>query len=166
MAHFIIRIGGLITIVALLLVPIARAQEGGLKGSSEYFSANRTGRLLIDVQVWGDIALPGIHHIPDTTSIVELLGFVGGAKGDLKDAKLRIRQKSKEGKGYQTIEFAGEELLDNKKAAETLLQSGDIIYVEAKSSEDKFMNRVNIITAVASLITSIVVTIFLIQDKR
>ncbi len=152
-------------LLTLLHGPLLRGQDPGAKGSSEYFSVNREGRLLIDVQVWGDVALPGIHHVPDNTSIVELLGFVGGAKGDLEDAKFRIRQKLADGQGFRTVELRGEELLDSQKAAQTILKSGDIVYIEAKSDSDKFMSRMNVITAVASLITSVIVTLFLVREK-
>ena len=138
--------------LALLLPHTLIAQSG--KGSNEYFTTNPKGRLLIKLQVWGDVSAPGIYNVPDTTTLVELMGHLGGPQGSLGDVKVIIRRLVEEDGSFrrQIAEFSGEDLLTSDEAASVILKQDDIIYVESGMT---FMEGMSVVNGVTGVINSV-----------
>ncbi len=134
-------------------------------GANEYFTSNPDRRLLIQVQVWGSVQLAGIHHVPDNTVLTSLLGFVGGPKGDLENGKIVVRRAT-DSREFKTHEFSGDELLTSTEPSQFQLQNGDVIYVEANEENNRFMQRLNIVSTISALATSLIVTFFLVEERR
>ena len=132
--------------------------------SSEYSTTNPRGRLRVRIQVWGDVNKPGFYNVPDTTSLVDLMGYLGGPKGHLKNMNLYVRRNLKEDGSFrrQIAKFTGDDLLTNDEAAALILENDDIVYVEAGLG---FADGISLVNATTGVISSVILTYFLIQER-
>ena len=138
------------TLCGLLIFP---SQLSGA-GSKEYFTTNPKGRLLVKIQVWGDVAQPGIYNVPDTTTLVDLMGHLGGPTGSLDGVKVMIRRLVEEDGSFrrQIAEYTGDDLLASDEASSVVLKQNDIVYIESGIT---FMEGVGVVTSVTGVINSV-----------
>ena len=144
------------------------AEAEANKSAQEYFALNPEGRLLISVQVWGDMTLSGTHHIPDNTTLTALLGVTGGLKGALDNAKVTVRREVSVGSGMQTeiIIVTGDELMGESKQGAMTMKAGDIIYVETAPSGELTLRKLTVISTIIGIISSSLLTYFLITGRK
>jgi hypothetical protein len=156
-------------LAAALVAPPARAAGLDPPGAAarDYYSDNRRGRLLIPVQVWGDVQLAGTHHVPDDTMLIDLIGLAGGPQGALKKTTIvvkRLVHTSKE-LSPQVTQFTGDSLLHDVSANRFALMSDDMVYVEVDKSEDKLYRNLTVASIITGLVSSLLVTYFLVKDR-
>lgn len=147
--------------------PISYAKESpGGSPAKEYFASNPEGRILIKVQVWGDIALSGSHYIPDTATLIDLLGYAGGPNGSLTRTNI-ILQRHNEKKEIQTTKISGRDILDNPTYSAYKLYNGDIVHIEVESPQkESLMQNLSITSSIVGILMSFVVIYYLIQEKN
>ena len=173
-----------VIMTALFISPAStlHAIDAGIPSTTarEYYPTNTDGRFLIKVQLWGDAPLSGIHHVPDNSTLLDLLGFAGGPSGRLSNAKVFLKRRKYsllEGKTesdagahqpvqWQTLELDGTELLEKASVKNYALASGDIVYLEVEKERDTFVRDVTIVAAITGILSTILVSYFLIQDKK
>jgi len=121
-------LANILSVVLSLLVgfsaPLYAVSDVQVKGANEYFASNPEGRIMIKVQVWGDIPLTGVHHVPDKTTLIDLLGIAGGPNGDIEDAEFTVRRKVVGKTSLKTIKYSGEEMISSLKPDAMLLKNG------------------------------------------
>lgn len=156
-----------VVIFSLLFASVSRAAEVG-KGAMEYFTANPEGRLLAKVQVWGDVAIPGMHYVPDDTSLLTLIGIVGGPRGALSDARVKLHRESQKNneKVVDILAFTGEEVLSSAAIGSMKVQSGDVLYVEATPASEGTMRTLTLVSALTGAIASVVLTFVLLRQQK
>lgn len=151
-----------LVVSGMVIANQAMAAGSTVSSAKEYFSANPDGRLTIAIQVWGGVSLAGIHHVPDTTTLGELVGITGGPTGgSLERTTIRLRRRGVDLDHDTTIEFEGENFLVSRDGQDTPLHEGDVVYFDVEPTRDPLV----LTSTILGLITSVLLTIFLIREK-
>jgi len=120
--------------ILILFVFSAVVYSQSIGGQSQRSSAaqyylGEDDELLVPVNIWGFVRLPGQYFVPNNTDLISLLSFAGGPTEDAKISNIRlIRNDPKQGSTVWKV--------DVKKYIETgderiipLLRPGDTIIV-------------------------------------
>jgi hypothetical protein len=96
-------------IVLLLMSQALLAQSKDQKTQDpRYMLHPETGKLSMEVRIWGEVQKPGVTLVPSDADLISLLSYVGGPTGRAKLNKIRIiRFNVQEGEGrvvYANIE--------------------------------------------------------------
>ena len=134
-----------------------RDQQGGAR---EYFTTNAGRRLTVRVQVWGEVPLSGIHHVPDNTNLLDLISYAGGPKGSLDDATIVLRRPQ----ASESMTFTGEEFLQGDKARKVVVKAGDVVYVNIDRGDD-FIENLTVVSTVTGVVSSLILTYLLVRDR-
>jgi len=91
------------------------------KTSSEYYSTNSNVKVVIPIQVWGSVNLPGIHYVKPNAKISEVISAAGGptSNADIDEIQLISGNKKK----YLS--------LFDKKTNAYPLRANDTIYLDS-----------------------------------
>ncbi len=121
---------------------------------SEYFYSKNGSEVLKSVQLMGEVAKPGLYHLPTNTNLTTLLSISGGAIKDADTTKVFVRDVAgnvKEENLYQMI----------KQGKDISLAGGEIVVIPPKTpffSADA-VNGVTILTGIlTALFTGILVS--------
>jgi len=110
---------------------------GGLKniggGQAEFKNSNRQNRLLIEVNMLSGVQSKGIHQVPDTTNLVDMVSLAGGPESNADLSEVHIKRRTKN--GFATLEYDLESLVQSKSAAFPPLEDGDVVMIERSSAE-------------------------------
>lgn len=122
----------------------------------------------IKVSVWGFVKYPGRYVIPEYTSVVDLISYVGGPTDDSNLDELRI-YRIDENKKEQMIPFNFNDLmwednLEGKYKFVPTLKPGDILVVPGEPRL-YFMDWFSIGLSVFSALISLTILIITIQNK-
>ena len=161
-----------VTFAVVTALPGFGAEEGfslmrPLGTAREYYTSNKDNRFLIKVQVWGDSPLPGIHYIPDNTTLLELLGYAGGVGGsDYASSKITLAHTSLTANdGPSEMRVSGDDLFKKPDVRNTRLKNGDVIHIEAGGKSDTFMKTVGVISAILSVVAA-AAALYLVAKKN
>ena len=136
-----------------------------MRGSSEFTTSNSKQRLLVKVQIWGDVNSPGVYYVPDITSLIELISLAGGPVGSIDDLEVKASRKIL-GKKALSETFEGEEFLTSVKAGKWVMQPDDVVYVQAQGSTEGLLKTLSIVSAITGTITSVALVMFLANDNK
>lgn len=149
---------------SLLDSPSSGGSDGqyGPHVDREFFSTNKENRFLIKVHVWGDTGLAGIHHIPDNSTLLDVMGFAGGPTGYLDETTITLtrtvkekdKDKNKETERDETFRMGGKELLANASYRNMPLANGDVIYLEAPPKVDQLTRNLTIVSTIFSILAT------------
>jgi hypothetical protein len=144
-------------------------RESGEGNVREFFSSNREKRFLIRVHVWGDVGLSGVYYVPDNTTLLDALGYAGGATGVLSKSEIALSRMvdRKDGKGAsppQTVRIEGSELVERVDYRDMVLRNGDVIHLDSPQKTDNFMRTLSIISTGLGILTA-VLGIYLVTKK-
>jgi len=101
----------------IILLSILHGQGQNLESSSssspnlpfsnDRYVSNSDGRMMMKVNVWGQVLTPGVHLIYDGTDFASLMSIVGGPKEGANFKKLRLYREipDKEGQVVYNINF-------------------------------------------------------------
>lgn len=120
---------------------------------SEFMSGKEPGIVMMDVNLWGAVKQPGIHHIPIKTDLIKLLSYAGGPteKAILEEVLIK-RQIGAEQKKI-AINLA--QVLHSQNKYNLVLQPDDIVVVPVK--EPILSNDTLLIAGfVATIMTAVV----------
>jgi hypothetical protein len=140
----------------ILLTP----KEQGEGNVREFFSSNREKRFLIRIHVWGDVGLAGVYYVPDNTTLLDALGYAGGATGVLRKTDISLsrvfdRKESKSAGNEQTVKLDGGELVERLDYRDMVLRNGDVIHLDSPPKADNFLRTIGIISTGLSILTAV-----------
>lgn len=149
----------------LLLTP-KEGNEGNVK---EFFSSNRDKRFLVRIHIWGDVPAPGVYYLPDNTTLLDALGYAGGATGVLSKTEIAlsrmIERKEKGGSPQQqTVKLGGDELVDRPDYRDMVLRNGDVVHLDSPAKVDSFFRALTVTSTILGIVTA-VLTIYLVTKK-
>ncbi|MCC7431511.1 SLBB domain-containing protein [bacterium] len=131
----------LIKVVSVVLIfclsSLILAQNSSLVGPQKYRIAKDSTLgseeggdliLLITINVWGEVARPGVYEIPDKTDLISALSLTGGPTASSKIDEIKIVRG--DGENKEVIVFNAKKWLKNEYKEEIpILQPGDTIVV-------------------------------------
>jgi len=120
------------------------------KGSSEYYPSSGEVKIVIPIQVWGEVNQPGVHYVKPNAKVSEVIGAAGGPTGNADIDDVRIISKGK--KKYLS-------LFDND-LDKYQLRPNDTIYID-----DSWKNELPLIFGGVTTIVS-VLTLYFVTKKK
>ncbi len=150
----------------LMIAPQALCASTGtsMRGAAEFSTTNLKQRLLVEVQIWGDINAPGVYHVPDITNLSELISLAGGPKGSIDNLEVKVTRKAK-GKKNLIKTYSGEEFITSNNATSWVMKTGDVVYIQTGSGTESLMRTLSIVSAITGTITSVALVVFLAKDS-
>ena len=121
-----------------------------------YLEPGTENRLMMKVNVWGEVKKPGTQYVPDKTDLVSVISFAGGPTENAKLSKIKlVRNFPQE---QRTLVINLKDYLKNGESEEIpMIKPGDTIIVP-KSSFFSFSRYVSFLYNVA-FIASVVALI-------
>jgi protein involved in polysaccharide export with SLBB domain len=129
-------------------------------GSSMVISAGGEREVLIEVQVWGQVARPGMFKVPVSTDAVSLISYAGGPTEYAALSRVRlVRNGFPRGKSTKLNldRYAG----TGDRSAVPMLESGDVVIVPTRYS-----HRVSQFTSFVSQLAVVITAYLVIAGKR
>ncbi len=135
---------GMLTALALLCMllaaPVAQAQgfdyNRSVYSAGGFYRYAETGDLTVRAQAWGSVRYPGLHEVPQGTSLSALLSLAGGPtlaeRREQDDRTLQIRFYRTGTAGEKTLVFEQQMTNDIEALQEDpVLQDGDVLVVDS-----------------------------------
>ncbi|MBN1780650.1 hypothetical protein JW948_05950 [bacterium] len=101
------------------------------RNSAAQYYLGEDDELLVPVNIWGFVRLPGQYFVPNNTDLISLLSFAGGPSEDAKISNIRIiRNDARQGNSVWNVdvkkylETADERLIPNLRPGDTVIVSG------------------------------------------
>lgn len=79
--------------------------------------------------VSGDVLRPGVYHIEENTTILKAIYIAGGFATNSNSSQIKILRLKKNNIGYETITMSGNDISNDVKHQNLLIQPGDVIEV-------------------------------------
>jgi polysaccharide export outer membrane protein len=124
----------ILLIILLMGYSILPAQSiGGQsnRSSAAQYYLGEDDELLVPVNIWGFVRLPGQYFVPNNTNLIALLSFAGGPSEDAKISNIRIiRNDLKQGSSVwrvdvkKYLESGDERLIPMLRPGDTIIVSG------------------------------------------
>jgi hypothetical protein len=118
--------------VLMILSSIGNAQNrvssaGGR--AAQYFLGNQD-QVLMPVNVWGFVNMPGQYMVPLETDLVSLLSWAGGPREDARIKRIRVVRSTAEGDSSMVIDVDVKSFVDTGNLQQNpLLLPGDTVVV-------------------------------------
>lgn len=137
----------------------SEVKDLGKSTGSIYYSPSVKGKVLIPVNVWGDVGRTGLHFVPVDTTLVLGLSLAGGpsAHANLAEVKLNRIEKG-QAKTYNFDLSKGGDL----NAQAFALKPGDTLFVE----NDKFYENRAYYTSLIGVIATILSSVLLYREVK
>ncbi len=128
-------------LVLAALAPAARGQvlddfQRSRYSPGGFYKYTETGDLTVRAQAWGSVRYPGLHEVPQGTTVSTLLSLAGGptlAERRQQDERtIRLRFYRAAEAGARTLVF--EQMMTNDLSAleqDPVLQAGDVLVVDS-----------------------------------
>jgi hypothetical protein len=129
-------------------------------GSSMIVSAGGEREVLIEVQVWGQVARPGMFKVPVATDAVGLISYAGGPTEHAALSRVRlVRNGFPRGKSTKLDldRYTG----DGDRSAIPMLESGDAVIVPTR-----YTHHVSQFTSFVSQLAVVITAYLVIAGKR
>ena len=121
--------------------------------SSERYLTNKDGNIMMNVNVWGHVHVPGNHRVYDGIDFASLLSFVGGPKDGANLKKVRIYREIPDADGSLVYQIDLNEFINTGNRSEFIkIKPNDTIIVPQKFSS-YMLKQVGTINTLFSLIT-------------
>jgi len=135
-----------------------RGFSGSSSGQAEFFNSNRDKRMQIQVSILSGVARPGVHQIPDNTSLLDALALAGGLTADADFEGVHVRRRSLANKGqFETLQFDVEDLVQDSKPS-PILQNYDTIVIDPRPKTDqKLMTALAIIASTVGIVSGVII---------
>lgn len=118
-----------------------------------FYSSSTKGKVLIPVNVWGEVNKSGLHFIPVDTNLVQGLSLAGGPKssGVLDNIKLTRNVDGKIEEFTFNLERGG-----TIEAYQLKLNPGDTIFVEKEYFYENRSYYTGLIAVIATVLSSVI----------
>ena len=119
-----------------------------------FYSASAKGKVLIPVNIWGEVNKTGLHFVPVDTDLVQGLSLAGGPKSSaaLDHIKLTRNVDGKIEEFKFNLEKGG-----TPEAYQLKLTSGDTIFVEREYYYENRTYYTSLVAVVATILSSILI---------
>ena len=133
MRHFMKRILGSSAVLLLGAMMIHAQSIGGQtnRSSAAQYYLGENDEILVPVNIWGFVRLPGQYFVPNNTDLISLLSFAGGPTEDAKISNIRIiRNDPRQGNSVwrvdvkRFIESGDERIIPILRPGDTIIVSG------------------------------------------
>lgn len=137
----------------------SEVKDLGKAVGSIYYSPSIKGKVLIPVNIWGDVGRTGLHFVPVDTTLVMGLSLAGGpsSRAKLSDIKLNRTENGKN-KEY-SFDLSSGGAVDAQAFS---LKPGDTIFVE----NDKFYENRGYYTSLIGVIATILSSVLLYREVK
>ncbi|MEN3046139.1 MAG: SLBB domain-containing protein [Candidatus Hydrothermales bacterium] len=138
------------------LVFLAQIISGPSPYVPEYYVFPTEDKVLIEVQLWGHIAKPGLYQVPLRTDLVKLISLAGGPlpSADLK--KVRIIRNGEN----RTVNV--EKIFEANKI---YVEPGDVIIVPMNTST-KFRDFINFLQSTITLLAQVILIYTFVKAQK
>lgn len=119
----------------------------------EFFATNSENRFLLKVHVLGDVPLSGVHHVPENSSLLDVISYAGGPQGGLREATITLNRASTDGKESVEVKMTGESLVRNGEFRNMPLTNGDVIYLDVPKT-DQTVRTLTIVSIVVGIVST------------
>lgn len=137
----------------------SEVKDIGKASGSIYYSPSIKGKVLIPVNVWGDVGRTGLHFVPVDTTLVMGLSLAGGPGTHAKLHEIKLtRVEEGKNKEYTFDLSAG----GSAEAQSFALRPGDTVFVE----NDKFFENRSYYTSLIGVIATILSSILLYRQVK
>lgn len=147
------------SVVAVLLFisltsRLGATDEGkdSFQSASHYVHLGEGDKLLMNVQIWGQVKSPGLYSLPENSDVATLLSLAGGPTENADLSAVKIIRKGAENDSLFKINLK-KCLLEGEKS-KTIMEPGDIVEI----MPSKFYSISNFIRFVTQI--SMVVVIY------
>jgi protein involved in polysaccharide export with SLBB domain len=129
--------------------PQVQPDELPKRPSAEYFTTKPGAKVLVSVNIWGEVFQPGVHFVPVGAKLTDALGAAGGPTGLANMPNVRL------------VRDQTERYLDLfEQGGSYTVQDRDMIYVERTFKSDLPL----IFAAVSSAVS--VVTLYYVSKRK
>lgn len=122
----------------------------GRKGNAEYYSSTADAKVVIPINIWGEIALPGIHFVAIGTTLTKSISAAGGPTGAASMPEVKLIRGS-------TMRYV--DLINEGNKVE--LQSYDTIFVDKS-----FKSELPLIMSVIGTVITLATFALVMQDRK
>jgi hypothetical protein len=122
-----------------------------------YYNNSVKNKVLIPAHIWGEVNRPGLHFVPNDTTLIKGLSMAGGPSGSAKLTEVSLSRNTNDGQVKQYV-------FDLKTGGELdahlfKIEPGDSIFIK----RDHFLEDRNYYTSWIGIVISIISTIVLLQ---
>ena len=121
--------------------------------SSERYFTNGSGIILMNVNIWGHVNLPGRHAVFDGIDLATLLSVVGGPKGGAKLDKVKLFREVPDENGQQVYSIDLEKFLKTGDRSEFIKVLPNDTYIIPQSTSSIIMSNVGSVNTFLALLT-------------
>ena len=147
-------------IVLMLITPIMAQFQGGentvrepqYNVSSERFFNGPDGTILMNINVWGHVNVPGRHMVFDGIDLATLLSVVGGPKGGANLKNVRLFRETEDDKGELVYTINLEKFLKTGDRSEFVKVMPNDTYIIPQTTSSYIMSQVGTINTILSVL--------------
>ncbi len=123
------------------------------KTESEYSGANKDKRLLIKIRLLSGVSNPGVHYIPDTTSLLDMISLAGGLTDKAESDKIVIYRNM--GNASETLKYDLDNILRDSRGSPPALMDNDTILIPERTNwKTDLLQNLTIITSMLGIVVS------------
>ena len=147
-------------IVLMLITPIMAQFQGGENSarepqynvSSERFFNGPDGTILMNINVWGHVNVPGRHMVFDGIDLATLLSVVGGPKGGANLKNVRLFRETEDDKGELIYTINLEKFLKTGDRSEFVKVMPNDTYIIPQTTSSYIIEQVGTLNTILSVI--------------
>ncbi|PIP96583.1 MAG: hypothetical protein COW00_19405 [Bdellovibrio sp. CG12_big_fil_rev_8_21_14_0_65_39_13] len=124
-----------------------------------YYSPSIKGKVLIPVNIWGDVGKTGLHFVPVDTTLVMGLSLAGGPSSHAKLSDIKLNRTENGKSNEYTFDLSGGGTVDAQSFS---LKPGDTIFVE----NDKYYENRAYYTSLIGVIATILSSVLLYREVK
>ena len=120
--------------------------------SSERFFTDPSGTILMNINVWGHVNVPGRHMVFDGIDLATLLSVVGGPKGGANLKNVRLFRETKDDKGRLVYTINLEKFLKTGDRSEFVKVMPNDTYIIPQTTSSYIIEQVAALNTILSIL--------------
>ena len=128
------------------------ASQAQYNVSSERFFTDPNGTILMNVNVWGHVNLPGRHMVFDGIDLATLLSVVGGPKGGANLKNVRLFRETEDDKGKLVYTLNLEKFLKTGDRSEFVKVMPNDTYIIPQTTSSYILSQVGTLNTILSVL--------------
>ena len=120
--------------------------------SSERFFSDQNGTILMNVNVWGHVNLPGRHMVFDGIDLATLLSVVGGPKAGANLENVRLFRETQDDNGELVYTINFEKFLKTGDRSEFVKVMPNDTYIIPQTTSSYIMSQVGTLNTILSIL--------------
>jgi hypothetical protein len=138
----------------------SEVKDLGKQAGAIYYNSSVKNKVLIPTHFWGEVNRPGLHFVPNDSSLIKGLSMAGGPTGAAKLEQVILSRSQSDGtlKQYEFNLSSG----GNTDAYKFKIEPGDSVFVK----RDRFLEDRNYYTSWIGIAISIISTFVLLRAVK